>query len=79
MNSYATMCKKHEKEYNNNDKTCIIIKDGNNIKWDFGTFEQLRKSYKSKTATMQAINALCLLIRSGQLGPATLPFVRMVK
>ena len=78
MNSYATMCKKHEKEYDN-DKTCIIIKDGNNIKWDFGTFEQLRKSYKSKKATMQAINALCLLIRSGQLDPATLPFARMVK
>ena len=78
MNSYAAMCKKHEKEYNN-DKTRIIIKDGNNIKWDFGTFEKLRKSYKSKKATMQAINALCLLIRSGQLDPATLPFARMVK
>ena len=78
MNSYAAMCKKHEKEYDN-DKTRIIIKDGNNIKWDFGTFEQLRKSYKSKKATMQAINALCLLIRSRQLDPATLPFAIMVK
>lgn len=78
MNSYATMCKTHEKEYNN-DKTRIIIKDGNNIKWDFGAFEKLQKSYRSKKATMQAINALCLLIRSGQLDPATLPFARMVK
>ena len=78
MNSYAVMCKKHEKEYNN-DKTHIIIKDGNNIKWDFGTFEKLQKSYKSKKATMQAIKALCLLIRSRQLDPATLPFARMVK
>ena len=78
MNSYATMCKAHEKKYNN-DKTHIIIKDGNNVKWDFGIFEQLQKSYKSKKATMQAINALCLLIRSGQLDPATLPFARMVK
>ena len=78
MNSYATMCKKHEKEYNN-DKTCIIIKDGNNIKWDFGTFEQLQKSYNSKKATMQAINALRLFVHSGQLDPATLPFAIMVK
>lgn len=78
MNSYAAMCKKHEKEYDN-DKTRIIIKDGNNIKWDFGTFEKLQKSYRSKKATVQAIKALCLLIRSGQLNPATLPFARMVK
>ena len=78
MNSYAVMCKKHEKEYDN-DKTRIIIKDGNNIKWDFGTFEKLQKSYNSKKATIQAIKAICLLIRSGQLDPATLPFARMVK
>lgn len=78
MNSYATMCKKHEKDYNN-DKTRIIIKDADNIKWDFGTFEQLQKSYNSKKATMQAINALCLLIRSRQLDPATLPFAIMIK
>ena len=78
MNSYAAMCKTHEKEYNN-DKTRIIIKDGNSVKWDFGIFEQLQKSYRSKKATMQAIKALCLLIRSGQLDPATLPFARMVK
>ena len=80
MNSYAAMCKKHEKEYNNNnDKTRIIIKDSDNIKWDFGTFEQLQKSYNSKKATIQAIKAVCLLIRSRQLDPATLPFARMVK
>ena len=78
MNSYATMCKKHEKDYRN-DKTRIIIKDANNIKWDFGTIEQLQKSYNSKKATMQAINAICLLVRSRQLDPATLPFARMVK
>ena len=79
MNSYAAMCKTHEEEYDNdNDKTHIIIKDGNNIKWDFGTFEKLQKSYNSKKATIQAIKALCLLIRSGQLDPATLPFARMV-
>ena len=78
MNSYAAMCKKHEKEYNN-DKTRIIIKDSDNIKWDLGTFEQLQKSYRSKKATSQAIKALCLLIHSGQLNPATLPFARMVK
>lgn len=78
MNSYAAMCKKHEKEYDN-DKTRIIIKDGNNIKWDFGTFEKLQKSYNSKKATIQAIKALCSLIRSGQLDPATLPFARMVR
>ena len=78
MNSYAAMCKKHEKEYDN-DKTRIIIKDGNNIKWDFGTFEKLQKSYNSKKATIQAIKAICLLIRSGQLDPATLPFARMVR
>lgn len=77
MNSYAAMCKKHEKEYIN-DKTHIIIKDDDNIKWDFGTFEQLQKSYNSKKATIQAINAICLLIRSRQLDPATLPFARMV-
>ena len=62
MNSYAAMCKKHEK-------------DDNNIKWDFGTFKQLQKSYNSK----KAIKAICLLIRSRQLGPATLPFALMVK
>ena len=78
MNSYAVMCKKHEKEYDN-DKTHIIIKDDNNIKWDFGTFEKLQKSYNSKKATMQAIKAICLLIHSRQLDPATLPFARMVK
>ena len=78
MNSYAAMCKKHEKEYNN-DKTRIIIKDSDNIKWDLGTFEKLQKSYRSKKATIQAINALCLLVRSRQLDPATLPFARMVK
>lgn len=78
MNSYAAMCKKHEKEYNN-DKTHIIIKNSDNIKWDFGTFEKLQKSYKSKKATMQAIKVLCLLIRSRQLDTATLPFARMVK
>ena len=78
MNSYAAMCKKHEKDYKN-DKTRIIIKDNDNIKWDFGTFEQLQKSYKSKKATSQAIKALCSLIRSGQLDPATLPFAVMVK
>ena len=78
MNSYAAMCKKHEKEYDNG-KTCISIKDGNNTKWDFGTFEQLRKSYNSNKATIQALNAICLLVRSRQLDPATLPFARMVK
>lgn len=78
MNSYAAMCKKHEKEYNN-DKTHILIKDDDNIKWDFGTFEQLQKSYNSKKATTQAIKAICLLIRSRQLDPATLPFAKMVK
>ena len=78
MNSYAAMCKKHEKEYCNVE-TRIIIKDGDNIKWDFGTFEQLRKSYNSKKATIQAIKALCLLVRSRQLDPATLPFAKMVK
>ena len=77
MNSYAAMCKKHEKEYHN-DKTRIIIKDADNIRWDFGTFEQLRKSYNSKKATIQAIKALCLLVRSRQLDPATLPFAKMV-
>lgn len=77
MNSYAAMCKKHEKEYCK-DKTRIIIKDADNIKWDFGTFEQLRKSYNSKKATIQAIKALCLLVRSRQLDPATLPFAKMV-
>ena len=77
MNSYATMCEKHEKEYLNVE-TRIIIKDGDNIKWDFGTFEQLRKSYNSKKATIQAIKALCLLVRSRQLDPATLPFAKMV-
>lgn len=78
MNSYAAMCKKHEKEYDNG-KTRIIIKDGNNIKWDFGTFEQLQKSYKSKKATIQAIKTLCSLVRSRQLDPATLPFATMIK
>ena len=78
MNSYAAMCKKHEKEYCNVE-TRIIIKDGDNIKWDFGTFEQLRKSYNSKKATIQAIKALCLLIRSRQLDPATMPFAKMAK
>ena len=78
MNSYAVMCKKQEKEYDN-DKTRIVIKDDNNIKWDFGTFEKLQKSYRSKKATIQTIKALCLLIRSRQLDPATLPFARMVK
>ena len=78
MNSYATMCKKHEKDYNN-DKTRIIIKDADNIKWDFGTFEQLQKSYNSKKATIQALKAICLLIRSRQLDPATLPFAIMIK
>ena len=78
MNSYAAMCKKHEKEYRN-DETHIIIKDDNNIKWDFGTFEQLQKSYKSKNATIQAIKALCLLVRSRQLDPATLSFAKMIK
>ena len=77
MNSYAAMCKKHEKEYLNVE-TRIIIKDDNNIKWDFGTYEQLQKSYNSKKATIQAIKAICLLIRSRQLDPATLPFARMV-
>ena len=77
MNSYAAMCKKHEKEYYN-DKTHIIIKDNDNIKWDFGTFEQLQKSYNSKKATIQAIKAICLLVRSRQLDPATLPFATMV-
>ena len=77
MNSYVVMCKKHEKEYLNNE-THIIIKDADNIKWDFGTFEQLRKSYNSKKATSQAIKALCLLVRSRQLDPATLPFAKMV-
>lgn len=67
------MCK------NNKDETRIIIKDDNNIKWDFGTFEQLQKSYKSKKATFQAIKSMCLLVRSRQLDPATLPFVKMVK
>ena len=78
MNSYVTMCKKHEKEYNNG-KTRIIIKDGNNIKWDFGTFEQLQKAYRSKKATSQAIKVLCIVIRSRLLDPATLLFARMVK
>ena len=78
MNSYAAMCKKHEKEYLNVE-TYIIIKDDDNIKWDFGTFEQLRKSYNSNKATIQALNAICLLVRSRQLDPATLPFARMVK
>lgn len=78
MNSYAAMCKKHEKEYLN-DETRIIIKDGDNIKWNFGTFEQLRKSCKSNKATIQAIKALCLLVRSRQLNLATLPFATMVK
>ena len=78
MNSYAVMCKKHEKEYDN-DKTRIIIKDNDNIIWDFGTFEKLQKSYNSKKATIQAIKTICLLIRSRQLDPATLPFARMVK
>ena len=77
MNSYVAMCKKHEKEYLNVE-THIIIKDGDNIKWDFGTFEQLRKSYNSNKATIQAIKALCLLVRSRQLDPATLPFTIMV-
>lgn len=77
MNSYAAMCKKHEKEYLYVE-THIIIKDGNNVKWDFGTFEQLRKSYNSKKATIQALNAICLLVRSRQLDPATLPFAKMV-
>ena len=77
MNSYAAMCKKHEKEYLNVE-TRIIIKDGDNIKWDFGTFEQLQKSYNSKNATIQAIKAICLLVRSRQLDPATLPFARMI-
>lgn len=77
MNSYAAMCKKHEKEYYN-DKTRIIIKDDDDIKWDFGTFEQLQKSYNSKKATIQAIKSICLLVRSRQLDPATLPFARMV-
>ena len=78
MNSYAAICKKHEKEYNNG-KTRIIIKDADGIKWDFGTFEQLQKSYNSKKATTQAIKAICLLVRSRQLDPATLPFAIMVK
>ena len=78
MNSYAAMCKKHEKEYLNVE-TRIIIKDGDNIKWDFGTFEAVQKSYNSKKATIQAIKAICLLIRSRQLDPATLPFAKMVK
>ena len=78
MNSYAAMCKKHEKEYYN-DKTRIIIKDDDNIKWDFGTFEQLQKSYNSKKATIQAIKAICLLVHSRQLDPATLPFATMIK
>lgn len=78
MNSYAAMCKKHEKEYYN-DKTRIIIKDDDGIKWYFGTFEQLQKSYNSKKATIQAIKAICLLIRSRQLDPATLPFAIVVK
>ena len=78
MNSYAAMCKKHEKEYDN-DKTHIIIKDNDNIKWDFGAFEQLQKSYNSKKAMIQAIKAICLLVHSRQLDPATLPFARMVK
>ena len=77
MNSYATMCKKHEEEYFNVE-TRIIIKDDDNIKWDFGTFEQLRKSYNSNKATIQAIKALCLLVHSRQLDPATLPFAKMV-
>lgn len=77
MNSYATMCKKHEKEYHTNE-TRIIIKDCDNVKWDFGTFEQLQKSYRSKKATIQAIKALCLLVRSRQLDPATLPFAKVV-
>lgn len=77
MNSYATMCNKHEKEYHTNE-TRIIIKDGDNVRWDFGTFEQLQKSYRSKKATIQAIKALCLLVRSRQLDPATLPFAKVV-
>ena len=78
MNGYAAKCKTHEKDYKN-DTTHIIIKDNDNIKWDFGTFEQLQKSYNSKKATIQAIKTICLLIRSRQLDPATLPFARMVK
>ena len=78
MNSYVAMCKKHEKEYCN-DETHIIFKDNDNIKWDIGTFEQLQKSYNSKKATIQAIKAICLLIRSRQLDPATLSFVVTVK
>lgn len=78
MNSYAAMCKKHEKDYCD-DKTHIIIKDNDGIKWDFGTFEQLQKSYNSKKATIQAIKAVCLLVRSRQLDPATLPFARMIR
>ena len=78
MNSYAAMCKKHEKEYCNG-KTRVIIKDDDGIKWDFGTFEQLQKSYNSKKATIQAIKAICLLVCSRQLDPATLPFATMAK
>lgn len=78
MNSYVATCKKHEKEYNNGG-THILIKDNDNIKWDFGTFEQLRKSYNSKKATIQAIKAIRLLVRSRQLDLATLPFAKMVK
>ena len=78
MNSYVAMCKKHEKEYCNYE-TRIIINDGDNIKWDFATFEKLQKSYNSKKATIQAIKAICLLVRSRQLDPATLPFAIMVK
>lgn len=75
MNSYVAMCKKHEKEYYN-DKTHILIKDDDGIKWDFGTIEKLQKSYKSKKATIQAIKFICLLVRSRQLDPATLPFLQ---
>ena len=78
MNRYVSMCKKHEEEYLNVE-THIIIKDTDDIKWDFGTFEQLRKSYNSKKATIQAIKALGLLIRSRKLNPATLPFAKMAR
>ena len=63
----------------NKNETHIIIKDANNVRWHIGTFEQLQKVYKSKKATMNTINQICLLIRSGQLNPATLPFAIMVK
>ena len=63
----------------NKNETRVIIKDANNVRWCIGTFEQLRKVYKSKKATMSAINQMCLLIRSGQLNLATLPFATMIK